>query len=55
MPFKSKRQMKYLFANKPDIANKWAKEYGAPKDLPDKHEKKKKPKNNFKNLSKHLK
>jgi hypothetical protein len=33
MPFKSEKQMKYLFAARPDIAHKWASEYGAkPKD-----------------------
>ena len=28
MPFKSKKQMKYMFANKPEIAKRWAKKYG---------------------------
>jgi len=28
MPFKSKKQMRYLFANKPALAKKWAKKYG---------------------------
>jgi len=28
MPFKSKKQMRYLFKNKPKIAKKWAKKYG---------------------------
>ena len=27
MPFKSEKQKKYLFANEPEIAKKWAKEY----------------------------
>ena len=27
MPFKSEKQKKYLFANKPKIAKRWAKEY----------------------------
>jgi len=27
MPFKSEKQRRYLFANKPRIAKKWAKEY----------------------------
>ena len=31
MPFKSKRQMNYLFKVHPDLAHKWASEYGAPK------------------------
>lgn len=29
MPFKSKKQRSYLFANKPGLAKKWAKKYGA--------------------------
>jgi len=29
MPFKSVKQRKYLFANKPKIARRWAKKYGA--------------------------
>jgi len=28
MPFKSKKQRKYLFANKPKLAKKWTKKYG---------------------------
>lgn len=28
MPFKSKRQRRYLFAKKPKIAKRWAKKYG---------------------------
>jgi|TARA_Y100001963_G_scaffold88031_1_gene121641 hypothetical protein len=27
MPFKSEKQRKYLFANEPEIAKKWAKNY----------------------------
>jgi len=27
-PFKSKAQMRFLFAKKPKIAKKWAKKYG---------------------------
>tara|TARA_R100001086_G_scaffold224925_1_gene143026 strand:- start:286 stop:525 length:240 start_codon:yes stop_codon:yes gene_type:complete len=27
MPFKSEKQRKYLFANKPEIAKRWTKEY----------------------------
>mgnify|MGYP003120776971 FL=1 len=27
MPFKSEKQKKYLFANEPKIAKRWAKEY----------------------------
>jgi hypothetical protein len=54
-PFKSKSQMKYLFANKPELAKEWASKYGAPKDLPEKKEKKSKKKGKFSKLSKHLK
>jgi len=28
MPFKSKKQEKYMFANIPAIAKRWAKKYG---------------------------
>jgi len=28
MPFKSKKQRKFLFAKKPRLAKKWAKRYG---------------------------
>ena len=28
MPFRSLKQRKYLFTNKPKIAKKWAKKYG---------------------------
>jgi hypothetical protein len=41
MPFKSKAQMRMMFAKHPEIAKDWADKYGVPKDLP---EKKKKPK-----------
>ena len=49
MPFKSAKQKKYLFANKPKLAKKWAKEYkeGGPiksKEIPLKRK--------FKNLNK---
>ena len=27
MPFKSEKQKKFLFANKPEIAKRWAKKY----------------------------
>lgn len=29
MPFKSVKQRKYLWANKPKLARKWAKKYGS--------------------------
>ncbi len=28
MPFKSNKQRRYLFANKPKLARKWARKYG---------------------------
>ena len=36
MPFKSKAQMKEMFANQPEVAKKWAKETPNPKSLPNK-------------------
>jgi len=33
MPFKSKAQMRFMFAKHPEIAKRWAKEYGVPKKL----------------------
>tara|TARA_R100000664_G_C2757976_1_gene146572 strand:+ start:207 stop:419 length:213 start_codon:yes stop_codon:yes gene_type:complete len=29
MPFRSEKQRKYLWANEPEIAKKWSKEYGS--------------------------
>jgi hypothetical protein len=40
MPFKSKAQLKYMFAKLPKLAKKWAKKYGVPKHLPKKRKKK---------------
>lgn len=40
MPFVSTAQQRYMFANKPKIAKRWAKETGDFKSLP-KHVKKK--------------
>ena len=31
MPFKSKKQMKFLYAKKPKIAKRWSKKYGKKK------------------------
>ena len=39
MPFKSEEQRKYLWKNEPEIARRWAKEYGS---KPKKKKKKKK-------------
>lgn len=44
MPFKSKAQMKFLFAQHPDIAKRWAKDYGVNPHLPE-HVKKMSKKN----------
>lgn len=41
MPFKSKAQQKFMFANKPKMAKQWAKETSDIKKLPDKVKKKK--------------
>jgi hypothetical protein len=35
MPFKSKAQMRFMFARHPEIAKRWTKEYGTPKKLPE--------------------
>jgi hypothetical protein len=40
MPFKSESQRRFLWANHPDIAKKWAHEYPNQKHLP-KHKSKK--------------
>ncbi len=44
MPFKSKSQMREMFANQPKIAKRWAKETPDIKKLPEKVKKKKKKK-----------
>lgn len=36
MPFKSTKQMRYMFKNMPDIAKRWAKKYGIKKKKPKK-------------------
>jgi hypothetical protein len=41
MPFKSKAQAKWMFANKPEMAKKWAKHTKSIKKLPKKLKKKK--------------
>jgi len=33
VPFKSEKQKKFLFANKPDIAKKWSKKYSSGKTV----------------------
>ena len=40
MPFRSKAQQRFLFAVHPEIAKRWAKEFGVGKNLPQ-HVKKK--------------
>lgn len=39
MPFKSKAQMKWMFANKPEMAKRWAHETHNMKSLPEKKHK----------------
>ena len=39
MPFKSEAQKKFMFANHPAIARRWANEYPNQKDLPKKIQK----------------
>ncbi|HSE45075.1 MAG TPA: hypothetical protein VLA89_07070 [Gemmatimonadales bacterium] len=41
MPFASKRQMRWMFANKPKMAKRWAKETRSPKSLPERKSSKK--------------
>jgi hypothetical protein len=40
VPFKSKRQARWMFANKPALAKKWAKKYGGYKNKPETAKKK---------------
>jgi hypothetical protein len=35
VPFRSRAQLRYMFARHPRIARRWADEYGVPKDLPE--------------------
>jgi hypothetical protein len=41
MPFKSKKQMKWMFANKPKMAKEWASKTKSIKSLPTRKKKKK--------------
>ena len=34
MPFQSKAQIGFMFAQHPKIAKRWSKEYGTPKNMP---------------------
>jgi len=34
MPFESEAQQRFMFAQHPKIAKRWAEKYGVPKDLP---------------------
>jgi len=40
VPFKSKKQEKWMWANKPKMARKWAKKYGSFRKLASKRKKK---------------
>jgi len=44
MPFKSKAQQRWMYANKPDMAKKWSDHTSDHKSLPEKAKKKKKEK-----------
>lgn len=35
MPFKSRAQMRYMFAYHPKIAHRWVEKYGVPDNLPE--------------------
>lgn len=35
MPYKSKAQMRYMYAKHPEIARRWTGKYGVPKKLPE--------------------
>jgi len=37
VPFKSEKQKKFLFANKPEVAKKWSKKYSKGKTVTAKH------------------
>jgi hypothetical protein len=41
MPFKSKAQVRKLFRTNPELAKRWEREYGIPKNLPERVKKKK--------------
>lgn len=44
MPFKSKKQRGFLFANMPELAKKWERKYGGKIKTTKKKSKKRKPK-----------
>lgn len=35
MPYASKKQRKWMWANRPDVAAEWEEKYETPKDLPE--------------------
>ena len=35
MPFKSKAEVAWMEINKPEMAHRWEKKYGVPKNLPE--------------------
>jgi hypothetical protein len=35
MPWRSKAQVRKLYATNPELANRWTREYGMPKNLPE--------------------
>jgi hypothetical protein len=52
MPFRSEAQRRYMFARHPEIAKRWSKEYGTPKNLP--YHKKKRSKHRQKLLERFI-
>jgi hypothetical protein len=34
VPFQSQAQRRYLWANRPDVAERWSEKYGTPANLP---------------------
>ena len=40
MPYRSRAQVGYMHAQHPEIAKRWDREYGVPKDLPERKSKK---------------
>jgi hypothetical protein len=53
MPFKSKAQQRFMYANHPEIAKRWEDDYGIAKNLPE-HVKKKRKRRKRGTLSKAL-
>jgi hypothetical protein len=52
MPFRSKSQMRLLYAKHPEVAKRWSKKYGQPKNLPEHVSRKPKSKQRLRKLAK---